>query len=160
MQQPYDYSQLMAVICKAIKDKTGTPCVEANSVGPKPNYPFFTWDFVNAHQDIGSTDNTDEEVFEASIMFEAHSESATQALNLASWVRKLFATEYMDQLSAQNSFYVIERGDITDTNNIISVQIERRAGVQVDLRIKDTFKDDITPIETIELNGTPITKKD
>ena len=152
MEQPYDYAKLMAVIKKGIKEQTGVTCIEANSTGKMPPYPFFTWDFVSAHQDIGFTDNVDEEVFEASIMFEAHTQKTTEALNLASQLRKLFETNYFDTLSADNSFYVIDTGNITDTNNAISLQIERRAGVQVNLRIKDSFRDNVPAIENINPN--------
>lgn len=149
MEQPYDYASLMTVIIKGIKEQTGVMCIEANSVGKMPPYPFFTWDFVTAHQDIGFTDNVDEEVFETSIMFEAHTQKTTEALNLASQLRKLFETNYFDTLSADNSFYVIDVGDITDTNNAISLQVERRAGIQVNLRIKDSFRDNVPAIEDI-----------
>jgi len=149
MEQSYDYAKLMAVIIKGIKEQTGVTCIEANSTGKIPPYPFFTWDFITAHQSIGFTDNVDEEVFEASIMFEAHAQQTTQALNLASQVRKLFETNYFDTLSADNNFYVIDTGDITDTNNAISMQVERRAGVQVNLRIKDSFHDDVPEIKMI-----------
>lgn len=149
MEQPYDYASLMTVIIKGIKEQTGVMCIEANSIGKMPPYPFFTWDFITSHQDIGFTDNVDEEVFEASIMFEAHTQQTTQALNLASQVRKLFETNYFDTLSADNNFYVIDTGDITDTNNAISIQVERRAGVQVNLRIKDSFHDDVPEIKMI-----------
>lgn len=152
MEQPYDYASLMTVIIKGIKEQTGVQCIEANSTGKMPPYPFFTWDFITAHQSIGFTDNVDEEVFEVSIMFEAHTQKTTEALNLASQLRKLFETNYFDTLSADNSFYVIDTGNITDTNNAISLQIERRAGVQVNLRIKDSFRDNVPAIENINPN--------
>ena len=152
MEQPYDYAHLMAVIIKGIKEQTGVTCIEANSTGKMPPYPFFTWDFITAHQSIDFTDNVDEEVFEASIMFEAHTQQTTQALSLASQVRKLFETNYFDTLSADNNFYVIDTGDIADTNNAISMQVERRAGVQVNLRIKDSFRDNVPAIEDINPN--------
>lgn len=159
MDKPYDFSQLMAIINQRIKQVTGISVIEANSVGPEPAYPFFTWSFVTSHTDIGITDNLDEEVFESSIMFEAHSQKTTEATNLANWVRKLVQTDSFDQLGSANNFYVIDTGDVTDTNNIISVQVERRAGVQVNLRIKDSFHDDVPEMTSVQINSSDNTEE-
>ncbi len=152
MEKPFDYAKLMKAIKVAIEKETGVQCIEANSVGKEPAYPFFSWDFVNAHKDLGFTDNVTEEVFEASIMFQAHSQKMTEALNLASWLRKLMLSQSFYDVASANNFYVVDADEVTDTNNVISIQVEKRAGVQVNLRIKDSFRDNVPAIENINPN--------
>lgn len=159
MDKPYDYEALMALITDEIKQQTGIDCYEANSIGPQQSYPFFTFDIVDPHIKLPFTDNIDFEQFEMTIQFDAHSQNIYEATNLASQLSKMFGIQSVGLLAEQNGFYIIETEDVQNTDNVISIQVERRSGFVVRLRICDSFQDDIQTIDDVNLNGSDLSDK-
>ena len=159
MDKPYDTKALMALIIDDIKQETGIDCFVADSVGPQQKYPFFTFDFVDPHINLPFTDNVDFEQFEMAIHFDAHAKSIYTATDLANQLTKLFKTQAFSLLAEQNNFYVIDSDSVESTDNVISIQVEYRAGFELHLRICDSFQDDIQTIDSVDINGTSLSAK-
>lgn len=156
----YNYRRLMMTLGDFIKTKTGMALVESNTNGPQPAYPFFSWEIANPHKDIGFTDNVDNEEFEMEVEFTVHSTNHLDALNIAGELNKLFKTNELYMLGTQNQFYVIDLSDIESADNIISIQVERRVGFTVNLRVQDSFADEMPQIDDVSINGSPLSDKD
>ncbi|MCL0312790.1 hypothetical protein M2S00_06685 [Apilactobacillus sp. TMW 2.2459] len=153
MIQAFDYNELMAKINDKMDEKMGYSAFPQGSQGEAEEYPFFTYEIINAHMGIGATDNVSGEVFEMLIEYDAHVSDvassdddmfagSTGAATLANNLRKFFTISDISNWAFLNGFPIIDISDVTDTTNIISMQVERSAGFQVRLRIKDTFKDE------------------
>ncbi|MCL0330528.1 phage neck terminator protein [Apilactobacillus xinyiensis] len=152
MIQAFNYSDLMAKINDKMYEKMGYSAISQGSQGESDEYPFFTYEIINAHIGIGATDNVNAEVFEMLIEFDAHVSDvattdddiftgSTGAATLANNLRKFFTISDIQEWAALNKFPIVDISDVTDTTNIISMQVERSAGFQVRLRIKDDFQD-------------------
>lgn len=159
MEQAYDYKKLMTVILDEISDKLQLPCIETNSQGSQPAYPFYTFDIADPHIELPFTDNVDFEEFECAIEFMSHSKSGYEATNMAVQLSKLFKTAHMAYIGAQHNFYVIDVEDVESSDNIITLQVERRSAFTLNLRICDEFVDELDPIEDIEINGSHLKDK-
>ncbi|WP_220751542.1 phage neck terminator protein [Apilactobacillus xinyiensis] len=152
MIQAFNYNELMAKINDKMNEKMGYSAISQGTQGEASEYPFFTYEIINAHIGIGATDNVSGEVFEMLIEYDAHvSDVATSdddmfagstgAATLANNLRKFFTISDIKNWAFSNSFPIVDVSDITDTTNIISMQVERSAGFQVRLRIKDDFQE-------------------
>lgn len=159
MENTFNQKKMMGIIIDEIKSATGLDCVEQSTV-KQPDYPFYTFRNVTSHTSIGFTDNVDSEEFEMTLHFDAHSLSMYEATDYAEKLHKLFQTQEFDILSAQNNFYIIDCDDIENTDNPISIQVERQSGFNVPIRVVDNFKDDKTTIDNIEINGGQLTNKE
>lgn len=160
MDKPFDWKTFMAKIVGLIKTETGMDCIVEGGMAPQPAYPFFTYQ-VRPYYSIGITDNVDQEEFEAEIDFMCHSRSANEAYSLGNQLRKLFETQSMDYLGDENDFGVVDTSAVESSDNVITVQVERRTEFTVRLRIKDTFQDKINTIGDVTINGdTPLSDKD
>jgi hypothetical protein len=158
MDKPFDTKTFMTDVINLIKDKTGIDCYESENAGPQAKYPFFTFDFVDPHIPLPITDNLDFEVFEMAIHFDCHSQSMYEADTNARQLRKLMGSQAMNMLGIQDNFYVIDVGAAENTDNEISIQVERKSGFQVNIRAQDSFQDDVTTLGDIELNGKQFPK--
>ncbi|WP_373879890.1 LIC_12616 family protein [Levilactobacillus brevis] len=66
----------------------------------------------------------------------------------------------MDYLGDENDFGVVDTGEVESSDNVITVQVERRTEFTVRLRLLDTFKDKINTIGDIGINGANLSDKD
>ncbi|MCL0330700.1 phage neck terminator protein [Apilactobacillus xinyiensis] len=150
MIQAFNYNDLMAKINDKMNEKMGCSAISQGSQGEAQEYPFFTYEIINAHIGIGATDNVNAEVFEMLIEFDAHVSDvattdddiftgSTGAATLANNLRKFFTVSDIKNWAFLNNFPIVDVSDVTDTTNIISMQVERSAGFQIRLRIKDDF---------------------
>lgn len=160
MNDTYDYKSLVRLLISITKAGTGKPLVEAVSAGKQPNYPFYTYDFIDTYQPLGFTDNIEFEPFEMSLELEAHSEDNFETIQMASNLAKLLQTQNVTLQFDRAHIYVIDVSAIEQTDNELSVQVERRAGFVLDLRVVDSFTDDVIDISDININGSNLPKAD
>ncbi|WP_143463347.1 phage neck terminator protein [Levilactobacillus enshiensis] len=159
MDKPYDFKALMIKIIALIKQETGIDCFIEGGMGPQQPYPFFTYQ-VKPYIPIDITDNVDYEEFEAEINFTAHSKSANESYTFGNQLRKIFETQSMDYLGDENDFGVVGTSEVESSDNVITIQVERRTEFTVRLRLLDTFQDKINTIDDVGINGTNLSEKD
>lgn len=158
MDKPFDWKHFMGILTEFIKQETGIECIAEGGMSPQQSYPFFTFQ-VRPYIPIDITDNVDCEEFEAEINFMAHSHSANESYTLGNQLRKLFETQSMDYLGDENDFGVVDTGEVESSDNVITVQVERRTEFTVRLRLLDAFKDKMNTIGDIGINGTNLSDK-
>ncbi len=159
MDKPFDKKAFMTDVINLIKEKTGIDCFESGNSGPQQAYPFFTFDWIDSHIPLPITDNLDYEIFEMAIHFDCHSQSMYEADMYANQLSKLMRSQAMYVLGVQDNFYVIDVDTVENTDNEISIQVERKSGFRVNIRCQDSFVDDVTTLGEIELNGKKFPKK-
>lgn len=151
MNQAFNYRKLMQNIIDKIKEEMDIETISQGSKRQGLEYPFFSYEFINPHVGIHITDNTDHELFEMVLEFDAHVADVaksiddiagvTGATQLANQLYKLFNSHSFYIWALANGFVVIETEDISETTNLISAQVERSAGFQVRLRTLDNYVD-------------------
>lgn len=151
MNEAFNYRSFMQNIIEKIKKETDIETISQGSKRQGQEYPFFSYDFINPHVGIHITDNTEHELFEMVIEFDAHVTDVAKYMNdiagitgatqLANQLYKLFNSHEFYIWALTNGFVVIETEDINETTNLLSEQVERSAGFQVKLRTLDNFVD-------------------
>lgn len=150
MAEYFDYKIITSSLIKAVRTLTTYPCIEANSTGEQPTYPFATFTITSPKITI-ERDN-DNAQFEMVVSLTWHDESSLSVLNLSKKCESYFKSSAGRQIFADKGVVVADVMGFDRRDNFISIEYERSAGFDITMRVLDTYTDDIAPIEQIKLN--------
>lgn len=151
MSSYFKYVTITAPLIKAVKQATGCICIEHNSSGEQPAYPFATYsitspEITNQHDKEGSQ-------FEVALSLTFHDSSSINVLNIAKMCESFFDSQKGRAIFAERDVVLAYTENFERRDNFISIDYERLAGFDVRLRVAETFVDDIDTIENIKIGG-------
>lgn len=149
----YDYSDLATALVEAISILSdGKPLIESNSNGEQPNYPFCTYSIINPFLGITS-DVVQNKAFEAVISLTWYDDSAINVLNLANRTNKWFRSFQGRDFLFQKNIIVVDVKMDGQRDDLISIEYERKAGLDIRLRLNDSFIDEVESIDEFSINN-------
>lgn len=129
---------------------TNYPCVEANSTGDQPSYPFATFTITSPKITIQHDD--DNAPFELTVSLTWHDTSSLSVLNLAKKCESFFKSSAGRAVFAEKGVVIVDVTDFDRRDNFLSIEYERSAGFDVLMRVQDPYADEIEGIENIQIN--------
>lgn len=134
------YSKMRAAIAKGLKDYLGVPVIRGNQTAPRPPYPFVAYNVTTiAGQNGGSWqehEDADRKLVRSIWSITALSKDWDESVNLAIKARQWFEHTGRAALSDQG-FTVQSTTDITNRDNILTVEYERMNGFDVFFYVYD-----------------------
>ncbi|HFQ6247696.1 TPA: hypothetical protein ACHSDD_002786 [Listeria monocytogenes] len=150
----YDYGILVNTLIKAISDLSGgLQLIESASVGEQPAYPFCQYTITSPYIAI-TQDVVEGEQFEVVISLTWRGLSGHQVLNLANTTNKYFRSQKGRFFMQENGGIVVvsvQNSGLRDT--FISIEYERSAGIDLRLRVTDSYSSEIQEIENISFTN-------
>lgn len=151
MAEYFDYKVITSSLIKAVRTLTNYPCIEANSTGDQPPYPFATFSITSPK--ITIQHDNDNAPFELTVSLTWHDTSSLSVLNLAKKCESYFKSSVGRALFAEKEVVIVDVTDFDRRDNFISIEYERSAGFDVLMRVQDPYSDAVTPIDQIEINN-------
>ena len=152
MADYFDYKTITSSLIKAVKTATGYPCLEANSTGDQPPYPFATFTITSPRIQIQEDDNSNAQ-FEAVVSLTWHDTSSLSVLNLAKRCESFIKSTSGRAIFAEKGVVIVGATDFDRRDNFISIEYERTAGFDISLRVMDPHKDDVEDMDGIQINS-------
>ncbi|EAE2750759.1 hypothetical protein A0I81_10295 [Listeria monocytogenes] len=150
----YDYGILVNTLIKAIYDLSdGLQLIESASVGEQPAYPFCQYTITSPYIAI-TQDVVEGEQFEVVISLTWRALSGHQVLNLGNITNKYFRSQKGRFFMQENGGIVVvsvQNSGLRDT--FISIEYERSAGIDLRLRVTDSYSSEIQEIENISFTN-------
>ena len=146
----FDYKVITSSLIKAVKTLTSYPCIEANSTGEQPPYPFATFTITSPKITIQQDD--DNAPFELTVSLTWHDTSSLSVLNLAKKCESFFKSSEGRSIFSEKNVVIVDVMDFDRRDNFISIEYERSAGFDILMRVQDPHVDDIDGIENILIN--------
>ncbi|USK71761.1 phage neck terminator protein [Peribacillus asahii] len=151
MTEYFDYKVITSSLIKAVRTLTSRPCIEANSSGDQPEYPFAT--FTITSPEIAYERDNNNAQFEVVVSLTWHDESSLSVLNLSKKCRSYFKSTEGRAIFAEKNVVIVDTSDANKRDNFISIEYERAAGFDITMRVLDPYVDDVDSIEQITING-------
>ncbi|MGG1481334.1 hypothetical protein ABE402_10550 [Bacillus smithii] len=151
MSIDFDYTTVTSALIKAIKDGTGYPLIADNSAGNPPPYPYCSFTITSPKIDIER--DYEGAIFELVVSLTWHGTSSVGVLNLAKKAESYLKSSQGRNALSDKGIVVVSTSGFTSRDNFISIDYERMAGFDVQLRVRDTYVDDVEPIEGFEINN-------
>ncbi|MBC1888031.1 hypothetical protein HCA63_06665 [Listeria booriae] len=151
--EAFDYGEVAEALVEAISTLTGGKAlIEANSNGEQPDYPFCTYSIISPYIPI-TFDVVQSEAFEAVFSLTWHDVSGLNVLNLANRTNKWFRSFRGRDFLFQKNIIVVDVRMDGQRDDLISIEYERKAGLDIRLRLNDSFIDEVESIDTFEINN-------
>lgn len=151
MTEYFDYKVITSSLIKAVRTLTGFPCIEANSTGDQPPYPFATFTITSPKITIQQDDNN--APFELTVSLTWHDTSSLSVLNLAKKCESFFKSAEGRAIFDEKNIVIVDVMDFDRRDNFISIEYERSAGFDILMRVHDPHVDDVEAIEQIEFKN-------
>ncbi|HAM2187601.1 TPA: hypothetical protein H9347_002795 [Listeria monocytogenes] len=152
--QGYDYGTLVNTLIKAISELSGgLQLIESASGGEQPEYPFCQYTITSPYIAI-SPDVVEGEQFEIVISLTWRGLSGHQVLNLANTTNKYFRSQEGRFFMQENGGIIVvsvQNSGLRDT--FISIEYERSAGIDLRLRVADSYSSEVQEIENISFTN-------
>ena len=150
----FDYrAQLIRPLIAHVKDAINCLLIESNSSGSQPTFPFATYTIIDPFIAIQFEDS-ENEPFECVISITLHDDSSLDVLNLATKLRKSFATEKNLRKFRGLGIVIVSLEPTASRDTMLTIDYERLAGFDLRVRTHDSFVDDTKePIDNINLGG-------
>jgi hypothetical protein len=152
LSNDFDYTTVTSALIKAVKDGTGYPLIAGNSAGEPPPYPYCSYTITSPK--IGIERDYEGALFELVVSLTWHGTSSVGVLNLAKKTESYLKSSKGRKALSDKGIVVVSTSDFTSRDNFISIDYERMAGFDVQLRVRDTYVDDVEPIEEFKIGGT------
>lgn len=146
----FDYTVITSSLIKAVLTLTSYPCIEANSTGEQPPYPFSTFTITSPKITIQHDDNN--APFELTVSLTWHDTSSLSVLNLAKKCESFFKSSEGRTIFAEKNVVIVDVMDFDRRDNFISIEYERSAGFDISMRVQDPHIDDVANIDNIQIN--------
>ncbi|WP_270995631.1 phage neck terminator protein [Listeria seeligeri] len=150
----YDFGNLVNTLIKAISELSGgLQLIESASGGEQPEYPFCQYTITSPYIAI-SPDVVEGEQFEIVISLTWRGLSGHQVLNLANTTNKYFRSQEGRFFMRKNGGIVVvsvQNSGLRDT--FISIEYERSAGIDLRLRVADSYSSEVQKIENISFTN-------
>lgn len=150
MSNDFDYTTVTSALIKAIKDGTGYPLIAENSAGDPPPYPYCSYTITSPKIDIER--DYEGAIFELVVSLTWHGTSSVGVLNLAKKAESYLKSSQGRKALSDKGIVIVSTSGFTSRDNFISIDYERMAGFDVQLRVRDTYVDDVEPIEGFKIN--------
>lgn len=151
MDNVFNYTVVTSALIKAVRTATGYLLIESNSAGEQPPYPFCSYTITSPKIDVER--EIENAQFEIVVSLTWHGTSSVGVLNLAKTTESYFkSTKGRDELGTKGIVVV----DVTldgSRDDFLSIDYERKAGLDVHLRVRETFIDDTEPIRDINIKN-------
>lgn len=147
----FDYKVITSSLIKSIKTLTSYPCIEANSTGDQPPYPFATFTITSPKITIQQDD--DNAPFELTVSLTWHDTSSLSVLNLAKKCESFFKTSKGRAIFTEKNVAIVDVMDFDRRDNFISIEYERSAGFDILMRVQDPHFDDVEGIDNIQIKN-------
>jgi len=152
LSNDFDYTTVTSALIKAIKDGTGYPLIADNSAGNPPTYPYCSYTITSPKIDIER--DYEGAIFELVVSLTWHgTSSSVGVLNLAKKAESYLKSSQGRSFLEKQGIVVVSTMNFSQRDNFISIDYERTAGFDVQLRVRDTYEDDVEPIEGFEINN-------
>lgn len=146
----FDYTVITSSLIKAVLTLTSYPCIEANSTGEQPPYPFSTFTITSPKITIQHDDNN--APFELTVSLTWHDTSSLSVLNLAKKCESFFKSTVGRTMFAEKNVVIVDVMDFDRRDNFISIEYERSAGFDILMRVQDPHVDEVASIDNIQIN--------
>jgi hypothetical protein len=151
LSNDFDYTTVTSALIKAIKDGIGYPLIADNSAGDPPPYPYCSFTITSPKIDIER--DYEGAIFELVVSLTWHGTSSVGVLNLAKKAESYLKSSQGRNALSDKGIVVVSTSGFTSRDNFISIDYERMAGFDVQLRVRDTYVDDVEPIESFEIKN-------
>ncbi|KZM54912.1 hypothetical protein A3Q35_13210 [Aeribacillus pallidus] len=152
MSNDFDYTTVTSALIKAIKEGSGYPLIADNSVGDPPPYPYCSYTITSPKIDIER--DYEGAIFELVVSLTWHGTSSVGVLNLAKKAESYLKSSQGRSFLEKQGIVVVSTMNFSQRDNFISIDYERTAGFDVQLRVRDTYVDDVESIEEFKIGGT------
>jgi hypothetical protein len=146
----FDYTSVTSALIQSVSDATGYQLIEGNSSGDQPEYPFCTFTFTSPMIEIER--NYDGRLFEIVLSLTWHDTSSIGVLNLSKKLETYLKSTLGRQTLEDNGIVLVDTSNSNARDNLISIDYERTAGFDIQLRVRDSFVDNADFIESIQIN--------
>ena len=159
-----DQKQIESVIIPKLQEYLGCPVILANQHSPSPKYPYVSFTVANLIQTNNGTYGTETygefyKPVRQSWSFTVQSDNDDQCneitLKLYDWF-SLVGVTYL----ADNEISIERLENISNRDNLITIQYEYRRGFDVILVLMDKITHEFETIETVELDKRNISGDD
>lgn len=151
MSNDFDYTTVTSALIKAIKDGTGYPLIADNSAGDPPPYPYCSFTITSPKIDIER--DYEGAIFELVVSLTWHGTSSVGVLNLAKKAESYLKSSQGRNALSDKGIVVVSTSGFTSRDNFISIDYERMAGFDVQLRVRDTVTEDVETINNFQINN-------
>lgn len=151
MTEYFDYKVITSSLIKAVRTLTSFPCIEANSTGDQPPYPFATFTITSPKITIQQDDNN--APFELTVSLTWHDTSSLSVLNLAKKCESFFKSAEGRAIFDKKNIVIVDVMDFDRRDNFISIEYERSAGFDILMRVQDPHVDEVEAIKQIEFKN-------
>lgn len=152
-----DMNEIRVLIVKALKEYLGIPVIRSNQTSAPPSYPYCSYTITNiANENNGTWGEYEDGLSRQPIIqtwsFTIQSDDNSEALNLTLKAHDFFDLIGQKQLS-DNNIIVQSVGNITNRDNLITIEYEYRHGFDVKFYILNELKRDVEIVEDVELQN-------
>lgn len=152
MSQGYDYSELVETLIEAFESFSGRPLIESSTAGQQPDYPFAQYTITSPYKRI-TWDIVDGEIFEIVLSLTWRGLSGHEVLSLANKTNKYFRSQEGRIFMQENGVTVVDVLNSGLRDTFISIEYERMAGLDLRLRVRDSFVQEVQEIEEISIQN-------
>lgn len=139
-----DYDGIRRVVVKGLREYLNCPVIRSNQNETPPDYPFISYTITTPMSENNGTygeyeDGTDRKPFTQVWSISALSNDDTESVTLACKTREWFdsvGTLYLND----NNVIIQKIGDITNRDNILTVEYEYKKGFDIVLYLFDTLE--------------------
>lgn len=117
-----------------------------------PEYPFCQYTYTSAHKRI-TWDIVDNEIFEVVVSLTWRGLSGHEVLNLANATNKWFRSQEGRFFMQENDIVVVDVLNFGLRDTLISIEYERMAGLDLRLRVRDPYTQEIDEIDAVSIDN-------
>ncbi|WP_214797682.1 hypothetical protein [Exiguobacterium sp. s5] len=155
-----DHTAALTAIIALIKQKTGKTVVLGGQSTTQPSYPFCSYSIPSPYlpQRTDHEGGQMHEIVEFVVSFTWHSQSNTEALQLAQQTVHAFKTMAGRQTLSESGLSLVRIDGMTNRDTFLTIETERRYGFDMRLRTRVSVADDFETIESVGVGDVTITE--
>lgn len=151
MNQTFDYTNVTRALINGVKDATGNLLIAANTSGQAPPFPYCTYTITSPK--IAIQHEYENAEFEIVVSLTWHDATQVGVLNLAKKMESYFTSTAGRQTLANEGIVLADVLNFSERDNFLSIDYERLAGVDLRLRVRDAYTDEVGAIDSIRINN-------
>lgn len=146
-----DYKAIVSALNKEIRGKTNVVGVEQANTDKQPPYPFYTYTVTSPYLNVKRFKMGDSmtEECEVVISYTFSSEDSFQSLNLAQTAATHLKMDAIRMRLRDQGIVVVRIEKVMSRDDFISIQVERKVGFDIRIRVRHTETLETETIETL-----------
>lgn len=158
-----DYAMIISKVNRQIRESTNEIIIrEQQSIKEQPDYPFATYSIMNPYLNV-KTYREDEgkmtQSVEITVSYTFYSQDALSLMGIVQNALTNFEHRATRQVLWDNGIAVIDVTGIQNRDTFLTIDVERRLGFDIRLRVNNISEKELRDIITIELeDGSEIHK--